>query len=105
MPQVMNLLPRRGRFPSAESIFWLLLTGDVPTEAQTMSLIADWSRRRQKRSSWLTDSQTILRALPTRLGPLKKFTILLSALENTDKHVRKGLKSRAMKHEHWEVRL
>ncbi|KAK0162816.1 hypothetical protein PV327_006561 [Microctonus hyperodae] len=102
MPGIVNLLPHRGHFPSPESIFWLLLTGDVPTESQTRSLIHDWASRRQKRNNWLSECQTILKVLPQRLGPLEKLSIILMSLDSTDKHVKDSLRSKILSHEQWE---
>lgn len=105
MPGIVNLLPHRGHFPSPESIFWLLLTGDVPTESQTRSLIHDWASRRQRRNNWLSECQTILKALPQRLGALEKLSIILMSLDSTDKHVKDSLRSKLLSHEQWEVSL
>ncbi|XP_066591632.1 citrate synthase, mitochondrial-like, partial [Prorops nasuta] len=86
IPEILNVLPRRGISPRPEAMFWLLLTGDVPTEEQTTSLMADWTSRRQRRIElWSKDDRaniinSILQAVPNTFAPLQKFSIILTAL-------------------------
>lgn len=47
IPECQKLLPRAqgSDQPLPEGIFWLLLTGDVPTDAQVKSLSKEWAQR------------------------------------------------------------
>ncbi|XP_043494541.1 probable citrate synthase 2, mitochondrial, partial [Polistes fuscatus] len=106
IPEVLNLLPRRGTSPSVEAVFWLLLTGDVPTQEQTTSLINDWSSRRQRRKEWWSGPSggivgSVLRNLPNNVTPLGKLSIALTILE-TNKYTKKALENGALSHTHWE---
>ncbi|XP_076671726.1 citrate synthase, mitochondrial-like isoform X4 [Andrena cerasifolii] len=106
MPEVITLLPREGKSPSAEAVFWLLLTGDVPTQEQTASLIADWTLRRQKRKDWWSGPGggivgSILQTLPKTTTPLGRLSMAL-AIFDSDKHVKGALQNRASSYTHWE---
>ncbi|XP_015592685.1 citrate synthase, mitochondrial [Cephus cinctus] len=107
IPQVISLLPKnRGTSPSPEAVFWLLLTGDVPTQEQTKSLIADWTSRRQRLKEWWSDNEggtigMIIRSLPKNVTPLGKLCIALTAL-NADKYAQEATKTGAMSHTQWE---
>ncbi|XP_026674721.1 citrate synthase, mitochondrial-like [Ceratina calcarata] len=107
IPEVVTLLPREGRSPSAEAVFWLLLTGDIPTQEQTASLIADWSLRRQKRKDWWSGPSggivgSVLQTLPKSTPPIGKLSVALTVFES-GKHTKEALKNGALTHTHWEV--
>ncbi|XP_076181851.1 putative citrate synthase 2, mitochondrial isoform X1 [Ptiloglossa arizonensis] len=106
IPEVVTLLPRQGKSPSAEAVFWLLLTGDVPTQEQTASLIADWTTRRQKRKDWWSGPGggivgSVLRTLPKTTTPLGRLSIALAVFDSS-KHTKDALRDRASSHTHWE---
>ncbi|XP_076398393.1 citrate synthase, mitochondrial isoform X2 [Megachile rotundata] len=106
IPEVIMLLPRQGKSPSAEAVFWLLLTGDVPTQEQTTSLITDWSVRRQKRKEWWSGPGggivgSVLHSLPKTTTPLSKLSVALTIFDS-GKYLREGLRSGAQSHTLWE---
>ncbi|XP_014483178.1 PREDICTED: probable citrate synthase 2, mitochondrial [Dinoponera quadriceps] len=106
IPEVITLLPRRGGLPSAEAIFWLLLTGDVPTHRQTASLIADWTSRRQKRAEQWSGSRgetalSVLRSLPESVTPLGRLSVALTILD-VSKCAKEAKRHGAMPHTYWE---
>ncbi|XP_054004079.1 probable citrate synthase 2, mitochondrial [Hylaeus anthracinus] len=106
IPEVVTLLPRQGKSPSAEAVFWLLLTGDVPTHEQTASLIADWTSRRQKRKDWWSGPGggivgSVLQTLPKTTSPLGRLSVALTVFDSS-KHIKEALKNRAASHTHWE---
>lgn len=47
IPELKMNLPSKGGEPLPEGLFWLMLTGDVPTEADVQWLSDEWERRRQ----------------------------------------------------------
>lgn len=107
IPEVISLLPRQGNQPSAEAVFWLLLTGDIPTQQQTASLIADWTSRRQKCTEWWSGSRgetmiSVLRSVPETITPLHKLSIALTIFD-ISKHAKKAKKLGAMPYSYWEV--
>lgn len=110
IPELFDLLPRRGQSPSPEAVFWLLLTGDVPTHEQTEALMADWTERRDKRKDWWWSESSgeaggvvgnVLRALPKNVPPVGRLAIALTALD-ADKHYKKAVQTGAMSYTYWE---
>ncbi|KAK2580102.1 hypothetical protein KPH14_012380 [Odynerus spinipes] len=106
IPEILNLLPRHGTSPSVEAVFWLLLTGDVPTREQTASLINDWASRRQRRKEWWSGGNggivgSVLQNLPDNVTPLGRLSIALTALD-AGKHTKKAVKDGALNHTYWE---
>lgn len=107
IPEVIALLPREGRSPSAEAVFWLLLTGDVPTQQQTASLIADWTSRRKKCTEWWSGPRgetiaSILRSMPETITPLHKLSVALTIFD-ISKQEKEAKKHGAMPYTYWEV--
>ena len=47
IPELKVHLPSRGDEPLPEGLFWLMLTGDLPTEEDVNWLSDEWERRRQ----------------------------------------------------------
>ena len=47
IPECQELLPKApgGQEPLPEGLFWLLLTGEVPSEEQVRQLSAEWAAR------------------------------------------------------------
>ncbi|XP_018044444.1 PREDICTED: probable citrate synthase 2, mitochondrial [Atta colombica] len=106
IPEVIALLPREGNSPSAEAVFWLLLTGDVPTQQQTASLIADWTLRRKKCTEWWSGPRgetiaSVLRSMPETITPLHRLSIALTIF-NISKQTREAKKHGAMPYTYWE---
>jgi citrate synthase len=111
IPELFDLLPRRGNSPSPEAVFWLLLTGDVPTNEQAECLMADWTERRDKRKEWWWSESSgrsggvvgnVLRALPRNVPPVSRLAIALTAID-ADKHYKKAVKTGALSYTYWEV--
>lgn len=52
IPECQQQLPKAkgGAEPLPEGLFWLLITGDVPTEAQAKALSKEWAQRYDKTS-------------------------------------------------------
>lgn len=106
IPEVVTLLPRQGNSPSAEAIFWLLLTGDIPTQQQTASLIADWTSRRQKCTEWWSGSQgemiiSVLRSMPEAITPMHRLSVALTIF-NIGKQAKKAKRLGALPYTYWE---
>jgi len=83
IPECQDLLPkaRGGSEPLPESLFWLLLTGDVPTDTQIDGLRADLAARSKVPSSVLAT----IDALPKTLHPMSQLSIGVLALQESSK--------------------
>lgn len=79
IPECQTLLPpaKGCSEPLPESLFWLLLTGDIPTESQVNSLRADLASRSKLPESVVK----AIDALPTTLHPMSQFSIGVLALQ------------------------
>ena len=47
IPELQAQLPNKGGEPLPEGLFWLMMTGEVPTEEEVNWLSDEWERRRQ----------------------------------------------------------
>jgi len=79
IPDAQKLLPKApgGTEPLPEALFWLLLTGEVPSAAQTSAITSDWQSR-----SAIPDSVVgLLKALPPGTHPMTQLTIAIMLLQ------------------------
>lgn len=99
IPECQKQLPHaaEGEEPQPEGLFWLLLTGEVPTAAQVRELTEDWKQR-------ATVPQHVfatLDAMPVDAHPMTQFSTAILALQTESKFAAKyrdGIK----KTEYWE---
>ena len=74
------MLPKApgGSEPLPEGLFWLLLTGEVPTAEQVTELSKDWAAR-----SAIPDFvEDLLDRCPPTLHPMSQFSIAVTALNH-----------------------
>jgi len=85
IPEVQKALPpasgKSGDQPGPESILWLLLTGETPTEAQVKSL----SKELHSRSTLPSHVEPLLRSLPKTMHPMTQFSIGILAMQTGSK--------------------
>ncbi|EDO16189.1 hypothetical protein Kpol_1014p7 [Vanderwaltozyma polyspora DSM 70294] len=99
IPEIQKLLPKAssgGSEPLPESIFWLLLTGEVPTDSQVKAFSADLASRSQLPDHVLA----LLDSLPKNLHPMAQFSIAVTALESESKFA-KAYAQGVNKKEYW----
>lgn len=89
-----------GGEPLPEGLFWLLLTGEVPTADQVKSLSAEFSKRANV-PKWVED--TIL-ALPADLHPMTQFSMGILALQKQSKFAQ-AYRDGVNKKEYWKFAL
>ncbi len=100
IPQLQNLLPKasNGDEPLPEGIFWLMLTGDIPTSTQVQWLSDEWERR-----AIIPDAMyKVLDALPNAVHPMTQFSIAINALQ-ADSIFHKQYEDGMSKNEYWEA--
>ncbi|KAI5951092.1 CIT1 [Candida jiufengensis] len=80
IPDIQKELPKApgGNEPLPEALFWLLLTGEVPTEAQTKA----FSEELAARAELPKHVEDLLDRCPTSLHPMAQFSIAINALES-----------------------
>lgn len=99
IPECQNVLPKAkgGEEPLPEGLFWLLITGDVPTEAQVKSLSKEWATRADLPSHVVT----MLNNFPTNLHPMSQFSAAVTAL-NSESQYAKAYAGGLHKSKYWE---
>ncbi|KAK6347049.1 citrate (Si)-synthase [Orbilia brochopaga] len=80
IPECQEVLPKAegGEEPLPEGLFWLLLTGEVPTTEQVRGLSAEWAARAELPKF----VEELIDRCPTDLHPMAQFSIAVTALEH-----------------------
>jgi citrate synthase len=99
IPELQEKLPTgRGKEPLPEGLFWLMLTGEVPTEEEALWLTNDWERRRHV-PQHVFDS---LNALPKEAHAMTMFTVGVMALQ-TESIFARRYEEGMPKSEYWDA--
>ncbi|ORZ36353.1 citrate synthase-like protein [Catenaria anguillulae PL171] len=79
IPECQKLLPKapNGEEPLPEALFYLLLTGEVPTAEQVQAISAEWAARSHL-PSYVED---IIDRCPNTLHPMSQFSLAVTALQ------------------------
>lgn len=98
IPEVQNLLPKApgGQEPLPEGLFWLLVTGEVPTQEQVDALSRDWAAR----AAIPEFVEEILDRCPPTLHPMSQFSLAVTAL-NHDSAFAKAYQDGISKKDYW----
>jgi citrate synthase len=81
IPEVREKLPKGpgGEEPLPEGIFWLLMTGELPSKSDVKEITKEWhSRGEVPKETW-----KILNALPKNMHPMTQFSIGILSLQPT----------------------
>jgi citrate synthase len=99
IPECQKLLPKApgGNEPLPEGLFWLLVTGDIPTESQVKWLSTEWANRAGLPSHVVT----MLNNFPSSLHPMSQFSAAITAL-NTESKYAKAYAEGVHKAKYWE---
>lgn len=78
IPEIQAELPKApgGAEPLPEALFWLLLTGEVPTQEQVTELSKDWAAR----AALPEFVEEILDRCPPTLHPMSQFSLAVTAV-------------------------
>jgi len=98
IPECQKELPKApgGSEPLPEALFWLLVTGEVPTQEQVTALSADWAARAEI-PEFVAD---IIDRCPSTLHPMSQFSMAVTAL-NHDSAFAKAYADGISKKEYW----
>ncbi|XP_067006311.1 probable citrate synthase 2, mitochondrial [Anabrus simplex] len=99
IPECQKLLPKAkdGTEPLPEGLFWLLITGDVPTEEQVAGVSKEWAGRAGLPSHVVT----MLNNFPSHLHPMSQFSCAITAL-NSESKFAKAYSDGVHKSKYWE---
>ncbi|CAG0881034.1 unnamed protein product [Darwinula stevensoni] len=103
IPECQKKLPKKqpnGEEPLPEGLFWLLVTGDLPTQGQVESISKDWAERAHLPSHVVS----MLNNFPTNLHPMSQFSAAITAL-NSESVFRKAYSEGVHKSKYWEYVL
>ncbi len=83
IPETFEALPKAAgsNYPTVESFWYFLLTGDVPTQAQVDDVCAEW-KKRQVVPSYVWDA---IRALPRDSHPMVMLSVGILSLQKDSK--------------------
>ncbi len=79
IPETFEALPKvpGSEYPYVEGFWYLLLTGDVPTDAQVQEVVEDWKARAQV-PEYVFD---VLRTMPRDTHPMTMFSAAILAMQ------------------------
>ncbi|KAJ3414580.1 citrate (Si)-synthase [Chytridiales sp. JEL 0842] len=99
IPDCQKLLPAAddGEEPLPESLFWLLVTGEIPTKEQVKALSADWAAR----SAIPSYVEDILDRCPNTLHPMSQFSLAVTALQHESSFA-KAYQNGVPKSQYWD---
>ena len=83
LPEVFDKLPKpKGKnYPYVEGLFYLLLTGEIPTEEEVLEIVEIWKQNRNL-PQYVID---ILRSMPRDTHPMTMFSAAVLAMQRESK--------------------
>lgn len=99
IPECQKVLPKApgGNEPLPEGLFWLLITGDVPSKAQVDAISKEWAAR----ASLPAHVVNMLNNFPSTLHPMSQLSCAITAL-NHDSKFAKAYSDGVHKSKYWE---
>ncbi|XP_076460479.1 citrate synthase, mitochondrial-like [Babylonia areolata] len=100
IPECQKLLPKAngGEEPLPEGLFWLLVTGEVPTKEQVDAISKEWNERAALPNHVIT----MLNNFPSNLHPMSQFSAAITAL-NSESKFAKAYADGVHKSKYWEL--
>jgi citrate synthase len=100
IPECQKLLPKAngGEEPLPEGLFWLLVTGQVPTKSQVDWVTNEWNNRAHIPQHVVT----MLNSFPHHLHPMSQLSAAVNALQSESKFA-KAYSDGVHKSKYWEV--
>ncbi|KAG5507607.1 hypothetical protein JKF63_06556 [Porcisia hertigi] len=105
IPECQEKLPKApgGSEPLPEAMFWLLLTGEVPTAEQTKGLTSELHRRADPKA--IAAAQKAIAALPANAHPMTAFSVGVLSLQTYSKFAAAYATGKSNKKTYWEFAL
>ena len=99
IPELQQKLPKApgGEEPLPEGIFYLLLTGDLPTYEDAREITEEW-RRRSELPKYLID---VMKAVPADTHPMTQFALAILQLQK-ESHFADRYRKGMSKMEYWD---
>lgn len=105
IPECQQQLPKGndGTEPLPEAMFWLLLTGNVPTKEQSLALNAELQQRACPDAIGV--AKKAIDALPVTMHPMSQYSVGILALQSKSKFAAAYAAGKANKKNYWELAL
>lgn len=105
IPECQKLLPKApgGDEPLPEGLFWLLLTGEIPTQQQVSEISADWARRAQANPLPPHVQEYYSRMVPKSLHPMSQLSMGVLALQENSLFAQEYASGKMTKDRMWEA--
>ncbi|CAG5135497.1 unnamed protein product, partial [Candidula unifasciata] len=84
--------------PLPEGLFWLLVTGDIPTQEQAAAITKEWNERAEIPNHVIT----MLNNFPSKLHPMSQFSAAVTAM-NSESKFAKAYSEGVHKSKYWEL--
>ncbi|CDH50794.1 citrate synthase [Lichtheimia corymbifera JMRC:FSU:9682] len=99
IPECQQKLPKAhdGGEPLPEGLYWLLLTGEVPTAEQVKGVSAEWAAR----SAIPSFVEELIDRCPKTLHPMSQFSLAINALQH-ESHFAKAYAEGIHKSNYWD---
>lgn len=100
IPECQELLPKAegGQEPLPEGIFYLLMTGKIPTEAEVRAISKDLASR----AGLPQHVVQMVNSFPSKLHPMAQFSSAITAMQSESKFA-KGYSEGVPKSKFWEI--
>jgi len=100
IPECQDMLPHApgGEEPLPEGLFWLLVTGEIPTEDQVKAVSAEWAVRADIPSH----VANMIKNFPSTLHPMSQLSAAVTALQSESKFA-KAYSEGVHKTKYWET--
>lgn len=104
IPEARKALPKAegGEEPLPEGLFWLLLTGEVPSREQVQALSADWTARAASLTIPKHIEEVLTHGTPKTLHPMSKLSLALLMLQERSVFAQKYQEGTMRKDTMWE---
>lgn len=100
IPELKELLPKGdcGKQPRPEGLFWLMLTGDIPTDDQVRWLTDQWTNR----SNVPKHTFAVIDSLPVETHAMTQFSIAINSMQTESVFARRYADG-IHKNEYWDA--
>lgn len=104
IPEARKALPKAegGEEPLPEGLFWLLLTGEIPSKEQVQALSADWASRAASLGIPKHIEEILTNGTPKTLHPMSKLSMALLLLQERSVFAQKYQDGSMRKDQMWE---
>jgi citrate synthase len=103
IPEILEKLPKPAgaEMPYAGGLYYLLLVGEIPTEAEALEVEAEW----KKRGTLPEHVKNVLRAMPEDAHPMTLFSTGILALQPESVFASEYAAGKLNKNNYWEAAL